>query len=75
MVQFHLDSLKTSLQAQGIHVSALAVDIRNSEEQKGRYSGAPKKGRRVEAADGGDDMAETRIARLDLENGLLHWVA
>ena len=75
MVQFQLDSLKTSLHAQGIHVSALAVDIRNNEGQKGRYPGAPKKGRRMEPADGGDDIAETRIARLDLENGLLHWVA
>lgn len=75
MVQFQLDSLKTSLQAQGIHVSALAVDIRNNEGQKGRYSGAPKKGRRVNLGDVGDDIAETKIARLDLENGLLHWVA
>ncbi|MDR1137130.1 MAG: flagellar hook-length control protein FliK [Synergistaceae bacterium] len=76
MVQLQLDLLKTSLQAQGIHVSGLTVDIRNNEGQKGRDPGAPKKGRGAGRADADDDIAEgTNIARLDLEKGLLHWVA
>ncbi|MDR1965449.1 MAG: flagellar hook-length control protein FliK, partial [Synergistaceae bacterium] len=35
MVQSQLDSLKGSLEAQGIHVSGLTVDIRNSEGRNG----------------------------------------
>jgi flagellar hook-length control protein FliK len=75
MVQFQLDSLKTSLQAQGIHVSALTVDIRNSEGQKDRSHGAPKRGRRAGPDGVEDDADEAVISRLDLENGLLYWVA
>ena len=78
MVQKQMDSLKESLQAQGIHVSGLTVDIKNNEGERDRGGmGASKKGRRqprfaLEDEDAGD---ETRILRLDLERGLLHWVA
>lgn len=79
MLQQQLDVLKTSLQAQGIHVSGLAVDIKNRDEQKGRGDlyGTNKKSKRVGGVDAADeDLAEgTRLARLDLENGLLNWVA
>jgi hypothetical protein len=76
ILQQQLDLLKTSLEAQGIHVSNLAVDIKNREDQKGRsdlYDGK----RKIHGADGiaGDDEDEPRTARIDLERGLLHWVA
>jgi flagellar hook-length control protein FliK len=79
MLQQQLDSLKASLQAQGIHVSGLTVDIKNRDDQKGRGDlyGANKKARRTGEADGSDGgaEAENRLVRLDLERGLLHWVA
>ena len=76
MVQNQLDSLKESLEAQGIHVSGLTVDIRNGEGESGRNergSGSRRKG--ADSEDDGEIAEDTRIARLDLERGLLHWVA
>ena len=77
MVQNQIDALKSSLQAQGIHVSGLTVDIRNGEGENSRGDRASKNRRRgVRGEDEADDPAEdTRIVRLDLERGLLHWVA
>lgn len=79
MLQQQLDILKSSLQSQGIHVSALAVDIRNRDDQKGREAagGGGKKSRHSGGPDDLDGIAEgeTNILRLDLEKGLLHWVA
>ncbi|MDR1917174.1 MAG: flagellar hook-length control protein FliK [Synergistaceae bacterium] len=79
MLQNQLDALRTSLQAQGIHVSGLAVDIKNRDDQRGRsdFYGAKGKSRRVAGLDAneGDDRDATRILRLDLEQGILHWVA
>jgi flagellar hook-length control protein FliK len=78
MVQNQLDTLKASLQAQGIHVSSLTVDIRNNDGDKNRgNAGSHKKGRKngndIEEE---DDIAQgAKIVRLDLERGLLHWVA
>ncbi|MDR1514095.1 MAG: flagellar hook-length control protein FliK [Synergistaceae bacterium] len=77
ILQQQLDLLKTSLEAQGIHVSNLAVDIKNREDQRGRsdlYGGKGKVHKSGGIADGGDED-EPRIARIDLERGLLHWVA
>jgi hypothetical protein len=78
LLQQQIDILKTSLEAQGIHVSSLAVDIRNKEEQRNRgdlYGTKTKN--RVGGLDAleGEEEAPTRLARIDLENGLLHWVA
>jgi hypothetical protein len=77
MVQNQLDSLRTSLQAQGIHVSGLSVDIRNGDGRDGR--GEPgAKSKKARAAGGGDETEfaeDARVVRLDLERGLLHWVA
>lgn len=79
MLQQQMDLLKTSLQAQGIHVSGLAVDIKNRDDQRGRGDlyGTNKKIRRMGGVDAADeDLAEgTRLVRLDLEKGLLHWLA
>jgi flagellar hook-length control protein FliK len=77
ILQQQLDLLKTSLEAQGIHVSNLAVDIKNRDDQKGRpdlYGNRGKTRRADGIADiGGED--EPRLVRIDLEKGLLHWVA
>ncbi|MDR1651289.1 MAG: flagellar hook-length control protein FliK [Synergistaceae bacterium] len=77
MVQGQLDSLKASLHAQGIHVSELTVDIRNSDSRQGRNEpyGSKAKSRRGAMSEGDEDAPDAKIVRLDLENGLLHWVA
>jgi flagellar hook-length control protein FliK len=78
MVQKQFDSLKESLNAQGIHVSGMTVDIKNNEGDRERgNTGTPKKGRRrVRFDETGDDIGDgARVLRLDLEKGLLHWVA
>lgn len=79
VLQQQIDILKSSLESQGIHVSALAVDIRNKDDQKGREAtyGNSKKSRGIGGVDDIDDAAdtETSLVRLDLEKGLLHWVA
>jgi hypothetical protein len=78
MLQQQLDVLKTSLEAQGIHVSNLAVDIRNRDDQRGRADLYGGRGKARRSGIGGIEESEEdepRIARLDLEKGLLHWVA
>jgi hypothetical protein len=77
ILQQQLDILKTSLEAQGIHVSNLAVDIKNRDDQKGRPDlyGGRGKARRADGIDDADGENEPRLARIDLEKGLLHWVA
>jgi flagellar hook-length control protein FliK len=77
MVQNQLDSLKASLQAQGIHVSGLSVDIRNGDAGEGRGNPRGAKGKRARnVRDGSGGVEdEARVVRLDLEKGLLHWVA
>jgi flagellar hook-length control protein FliK len=79
MVQKQLDSLKESLTAQGIHISGMTVDIKNNEGDRGK-TGVPKKGRRSARAGGAEELDEdigdsASVLRLDLEKGLLHWVA
>jgi flagellar hook-length control protein FliK len=79
MLQNQLDALKTSLQAQGIHVSGLAVDIKNRDDQRGRgdLHGAKGRTRRSAGLDAASDETRdnARLMRLDLERGILHWVA
>lgn len=77
ILQQQLDILKTSLEAQGIHVSNLAVDIKNRDDQKGRPDlyGGRAKARRADGIVDADGENEPRLARIDLEKGLLHWVA
>lgn len=77
MVQQHIDILKSSLQTQGIHVSSIAVDIRNKEDQNGQGA-AYAKNKKAKGGRGSDDETEneneTTLVRLDLEKGLLHWI-
>lgn len=79
MVQQHLDILKSSLETQGIHVSSIAVDLRSKDDQSGQGANGAKqgkKGRGVASIGGDDEQGEESItlARLDLEQGHLHWV-
>lgn len=77
MLQQQLDSLKNSLQAQGIHVSGLAVDIKNRDDQ--RRQDAQETNRKIRrlgvAGESGDEETGAKLVRLDLEKSLLHWIA
>ena len=81
VLQQQIETLKASLQAQGIHVSGLAVDIKNRDDRgRGDANANSKKTRRVGGADeidgAGEDLPDgASLARLDLEKGLLHWLA
>jgi flagellar hook-length control protein FliK len=79
-LQQQIDALKISLEAQGIHVSGLTVDIKQREDQRSRGD-LRDSGRRIRrtseiGGDGDESQADgVRLARLNLEQGLLHWVA
>jgi|GEM_PF-6449497 len=77
VLQQQLDSLKVSLEAQGIHVSGLTVDIKNRDD--GRHRDVPGTGRKLRrlgaAGEDGDEDGGAVLVRLDLERGMLHWVA
>lgn len=79
MVQQQIDILRSSLEDQGIHVSTIAVDIRNKDEQSGKGASHARGGKNKRSVAGvdGDDAEETTqsLVRLDLERGTLHWVA
>lgn len=80
MMQQQMDLLKSSLQAQGIYVAGLTVDIRNKDDHKSRGDAydTGKKTRRTGASGSVEDETEghrEKLVRLDLEKGLLHWVA
>lgn len=78
MLQQQLDSLKNSLQAQGIQVSGLTVDIKNRDDHRRQDAqGAKGKVRRLGGIEGAgdEDVEGAKLVRLDLEKGLLHWIA
>ncbi|GHV51858.1 hypothetical protein FACS1894216_06870 [Synergistales bacterium] len=75
-LQTHIEALKTSLEAQGIHVSSISVDIGDRDSQRNRGNGAQKGKRKINGIEAYEEEESARqIARLDLEKGLLHWVA
>lgn len=76
MLQGQIDLLKESLQAQGIHVSGLTVDIKNRDDERRQDAPHDRSGRKVRRMSDEDAIGEPeRTLRLDLEQGLLHWVA
>jgi flagellar hook-length control protein FliK len=74
-----LDQLRQALAQQGITVGQLSVDVRQQEEQRHGQSDSGKNRRtnRLSGVEDGvaDEEGERRIVRLDLERGLLHWIA
>ena len=81
MVQSQVDQLRGSLQAQGVAVAGLSVDLRDRGEDR---SGHPKQGKvlRAQRASSGVGEAqedeETLLpleGRVDLRRGTLQWLA
>ena len=78
MVQTQMEQLKASLQAQGLHVTGLAVDLRSRDDSRpGQQQGPGGKVRRASgpAGEGTEEEGDVLEARVDLRRGLLHWVA
>ncbi|MCX7828455.1 MAG: flagellar hook-length control protein FliK [Thermanaerothrix sp.] len=75
MVQAQSQRLKESLEAQGLQVSGLSVDLRNDERRP--KDGPSGKGRRssVGIEGDGEEVEDGQLFRVDLRNGLLHWLA
>lgn len=73
-----LDQLRQALAQQGITVGQLSVDVRQQEQQQNSLrNGNSRQGNRLRGvgSDAVDGDEEVKTMRLDLEKGLLHWVA
>lgn len=78
VLQQQLDLLKNSLEAQGIHVLGLTVDIKNRDDgrrQDTREAGGKVRRSGIIGEDGDEGEEGMRLVRIDLEKGLLHWLA
>lgn len=71
IVQAQSQRLKESLEAQGLQVMGLSVDLRN-DENRPRGGGDQRRGR--SRLNPGSDQ-EASLFRVDLREGLLHWLA
>ncbi|MCF7935525.1 MAG: flagellar hook-length control protein FliK, partial [Synergistales bacterium] len=83
-VQGQLGELRNTLQQQGVEISELSVDVRQQEEhqspyqQNGAGTGKGQRGKNGAFRRDGDETEEDETAleaQLDLERGVLHWVA
>ncbi|EHM09596.1 flagellar hook-length control protein [Thermanaerovibrio velox DSM 12556] len=75
LVQAQSQRLKESLEAQGLQVSGLSVDLRNDER---RPKEGPLEGRKRSSLGirgDGEEAEDVPVFRVDLRNGLLHWLA
>ncbi|MBL3538768.1 flagellar hook-length control protein FliK [Aminivibrio sp.] len=76
LVQDQIALLRTHLQQQGVQVAEFTVDIRDSGGDGSRGAHDRTKGRNVRAAAGtGETEEDAPSFAVDLEQGLLHWVA
>ncbi|MGI6252464.1 MAG: flagellar hook-length control protein FliK [Aminivibrio sp.] len=76
LVQDHISQLRTHLQQQGVQLAEFTVDISDhGKEGRGEagYDGRDGRSRAASLLSGEDE--ETPIFRVDLELGLLHWMA
>jgi flagellar hook-length control protein FliK len=71
IVQAQSQRLRESLEAQGLQVMGLSVDLRN-DENRPRGGGDQRRGR--SRLNPGSDQ-EASLFRVDLREGLLHWLA
>jgi flagellar hook-length control protein FliK len=76
LIQDQLAQLRWSLAQQGVQLTHFSVDVQQDNER--REQGRSSERRRVEAAAGTDDgegEGEETMFRVDLDQGLLYWVA
>lgn len=74
LVQDQLSELRMNLSQQGVQVAEFTVDVQQDNSQNGNHQGSHYENeRRTFAITEADD--ETEEFRIDLEEGLLYWVA
>lgn len=77
LVQDQIVQLRMSLAQQGVQLAQFSVDVQQDDgrRQQGFSRGQGGRRRARGEASGEDDGAENAVFRVDLNQGLLHWVA
>lgn len=78
LIHDHLTQLKLSLEQQGVQLTHFSVDVQqdNDRRNQGRYGNANRRRKAGSAGSGSEDIPdEEAVFRVDLNQGLLYWVA
>jgi flagellar hook-length control protein FliK len=75
LVQDQLAQLRLSLAQQGVQLTHFSVDVQQDNGRRGQDQQGSGQRRRVPGVDNGDEFDEETIFRVDLNQGLLYWVA
>ncbi|MCL2010887.1 MAG: flagellar hook-length control protein FliK [Synergistaceae bacterium] len=75
LIQDHLAQLRFSLEQQGVQLTNFSVDVQQNNEHSYQGQGNPNRRRAASAANEEDAVDEGTIFRVDLEQGLLYWIA
>ena len=75
LVQDQLAQLRMNLADQGVQVADFTVDVQQDSQRDRRDSQEENNGRRVNVIGGVEEEEDTEEFRVDLEEGLLYWVA
>lgn len=76
MIKAQVPLLQDLLAQQGISISQMSVDVRTGDGQRQRWDGTKGSKRGRFAAEGVDSLEEAvPLARIDLEQGILMWIA
>ena len=74
VVQEQMAQLRENLSQQGVQVSEFTVDVQQDNTGQGQNSGRENQRRQYEFS-AGNTEEDTEDFRIDLEEGLLYWVA
>ena len=75
LIQDQISQLRMNLSQQGVQVAEFTVDVQQDNQQSGQHSQDDNQNQRRTAILGGVEDEDTEEFRVDLEDGLLYWVA
>ena len=75
LVQDQLAQLRMNLADQGVQVADFTVDVQQDSQRDRRDSQDENNGKRANVIGGVEEEEDTEEFRVDLEEGLLYWVA
>jgi len=75
LVQDQLTQLRMNLSEQGVQVAEFTVDVQQDNQQGGNSQNENQQDNRGNFIAGAEDEDDTEEFRIDLEEGLLYWVA
>ena len=75
LIQDQLSQLRMNLSQQGVQVAEFTVDVQQDNQQSGQNSQEQNQNQRRTGIIGGVEDEEPEEFRVDLEDGLLYWVA